>query len=376
MAPVEFAYIPSPTRNVWYVGPVPLRAYAIAIIVGIALAVWIADRRWVARGGRSGTVADIAVWAVIAGLVGGRLYHVMTDPELYFGQGRHPLDALKIWQGGLGIWGAIALGAVGAWIGARRKGISFAAFADAAAPGIAVAQAVGRLGNWFNNELYGRATTRPWGLTIYDIDPATHRARVIDGSPFVLGHFQPTFLYEIMWNLGVAGVVLWADRRFRLGRGRAFALYAMAYTVGRLWIETLRVDHANHILGLRLNIWTCVVVFLLALLWFVTHRGPREQVVEVAADGGSAPQRGDATDAAAKGNDSAAGAGGGDAGDPGEPHTAGASVNGNRHMARAGTSANGRGAVSEADSADSDAAGDVNRQAAPADVSSAGVDDA
>jgi len=293
---VELAYIPSPTSNVWYLGPVPLRAYAIAIIVGIGVAVWLADRRWVARGGRSGTVADIAVWAVIFGLVGGRLYHVLTDPELYFGAGRHPVDAFKIWQGGLGIWGAIGMGALGAWIAARRRGISFGAFADAAAPAVALAQGIGRIGNWFNNELYGRATTRPWGLTIYDIDPATHHARRVDGDPVVLGHFQPTFLYELVWDVGVAGVVIWADRRFRLGRGRAFALYAMAYTVGRLWVEFLRVDQANHILGLRLNVWTSMVVFLGALVLFVTRRGPREQNVEPVTVDGRSLEAGEAGD--------------------------------------------------------------------------------
>ncbi|HEX5494500.1 MAG TPA: prolipoprotein diacylglyceryl transferase [Mycobacteriales bacterium] len=282
---MELAYIPSPTRNVWYIGPVPLRAYAIAIIVGIVVAVWLADRRWVARGGRSGMVADIAVWAVIFGLVGGRLYHVLTDPELYFGTGRHPIDAFKVWQGGLGIWGAVALGAVGAWIGARRHGVRFSVFADAAAPGVALAQGIGRIGNWFNNELYGRATTKPWGLTVHDIDPSTHHARELAGKPVVLGHFQPTFLYELIWDVGVAGVVIWADRRFRLGRGRAFALYAMAYTAGRVWVEMLRVDPANHFLGLRLNVWTCAIVFLAALLFFLLRRGPREQGVELATAG-------------------------------------------------------------------------------------------
>lgn len=282
MDQVEYAYIPSPTQNVWYIGPVPLRAYAIAIIIGIVAAVWLADRRWVARGGRSGMVADIAVWAVIFGLVGGRLYHVLTDPELYFGTGRHPIDVFKVWQGGLGIWGAVAMGALGAWIGARRRGVRFSVFADAAAPAVALAQGIGRIGNWFNNELYGHATTKPWGLTIYDIDPNTHHAREVAGKPFVLGHFQPTFLYELVWDLGVAGLVIWADRRFRLGRGRAFALYAMAYTAGRMWVEFLRVDHANHILGVRLNVWTAGIVFLAALVFFVLRRGPREQGVELA----------------------------------------------------------------------------------------------
>lgn len=277
---VQSAYIPSPTQSVWEIGPVPLRAYALCIIAGIALAIVISERRWVARGGRSGTVTDVAVWAVIFGLVGGRLYHVLTNPELYFGEGEEPIDAVKIWEGGLGIWGAIALGTVGAWIACRRKGVAFAPFADAAAPGIAVAQAVGRIGNWFNNELYGRVTDLPWGLTIYDFN-GTNEARQINGQNVELGQFHPTFLYELLWNLGVALLLIWADRRFKMGRGRVFALYVMAYTLGRGWIETLRdFDDAHEFFGIRLNVYTSVVVFLAGLAWFVTHRGPREKVVE------------------------------------------------------------------------------------------------
>jgi len=262
---MNLAYLPSPTRNVWHLGPFPLRAYALCIIAGAILACVIGERRWVARGGKRGEVSDVAVWAIPFGLVGARLYHVITDPELYFGAGGHPIDAFKIWDGGLGIWGAIALGAVGAWIALRRRGIAFTAFADAVAPGIAVAQAVGRLGNWFNNELYGRPTTLPWGLTIHQIDP------MMPSMNMVIGHFQPTFLYELLWDLGVAGLVVWADRRFGLNRGRAFALYVMAYTAGRAWIEYLRVDHANHFLGLRLNDWTAAVVFLVALGYFLSR---------------------------------------------------------------------------------------------------------
>ena len=265
--------IPSPPRAVWHIGPFPLRAYAFFIIVGIVVAIWIGERRWVARGGRRGTVSDIAVWAVPFGLVGGRLYHVVTAPELYFGAGRRPIEALYIWQGGLGIWGAIALGFVGAWIGCRRRGIPTGAFADAVAPGIAVAQAIGRLGNWFNQELYGRATDLPW---------AVHITRPADGGQ--PGYYHPTFLYEILWNLGVAALVVWADRRFRLGRGRAFALYVAAYTVGRAWIEALRIDPAHHFLGLRLNHWTSLVVFLGAVAYLILRRGPREDAVEPVVD--------------------------------------------------------------------------------------------
>ncbi|MBA2416627.1 MAG: prolipoprotein diacylglyceryl transferase [Geodermatophilaceae bacterium] len=271
------AAIPSPTQGVWQIGPVPIRAYALCIIVGIGVAVWIAERRYVARGGRRGDITDIAVTAVPFGIVGGRLYHVISTPEPYFGEGGNPVDALKIWQGGLGIWGAVALGGVGAWIACRRRGLRLPPMADAMAPGVVVAQAIGRLGNWFNNELYGRPTDAAWGLTIYEQVPGGGRAATdADGEPIVVGTFQPTFLYELVWNLGVAALVIWADRRFRLGHGRAFALYVAAYCAGRVWIEGLRIDTAERIFGVRLNVWTSIVVFLLAVGWMLTHRRPRE----------------------------------------------------------------------------------------------------
>jgi len=161
------AYIPSPPQGVWHLGPIPIRAYALCIIAGIVIAVYWGEKRFVARGGQPGTVMDVAVFAVPFGLVGGRLYHVATDWSTYFGPGGDPLRALMVWEGGLGIWGAVALGAVGAWIGCRRRGVPLPFFADAVAPAIVVAQAVGRLGNYFNQELYGRETTLPWGLQIF-----------------------------------------------------------------------------------------------------------------------------------------------------------------------------------------------------------------
>ncbi|MER6130001.1 prolipoprotein diacylglyceryl transferase [Streptomyces sp. NPDC001795] len=269
---MELAYIPSPSRGVLYLGPIPLRGYAFCIIIGVFVAVWLGNKRWIARGGRSGTVADIAVWAVPFGLVGGRLYHVITDYELYFSDGRDWVDAFKVWQGGLGIWGAIALGAIGAWIGCRRRGIPLPAYADAVAPGIAFAQAIGRWGNWFNQELYGRPTDLPWAL---------HITSSADGR--VPGYYHPTFLYESLWCIGVGFLVIWADRRFKLGHGRAFALYVAAYCVGRGWIEYMRVDDAHHILGLRLNDWTAMLVFLCAVAYIVVSsrlRPGREEVVE------------------------------------------------------------------------------------------------
>ena len=272
------ASIPSPDQGVWYLGPFPLRAYALAIITGVVVAVWLGEKRWVARGGKPGQVGDIAIWAVPFGLVGGRLYHVITDYQLYFGEGRDPVTALYVWQGGLGIWGAVALGAVGAWIGARQAGVKFLPLADALAPGIVIAQAIGRWGNWFNQELFGRPTTLPWGL---EIDPEHRPEGYAD-----VATFHPTYLYEFVWNLGVAGLVIWADRRFRLGYGRAFALYVMGYTAGRAWIEHLRIDDVqmNDVLGLRLNVWTSIVLFTVAAAYFVwsSRRHPgREEVVLV-----------------------------------------------------------------------------------------------
>jgi len=307
---VILAAIPSPTQGVWEFGPIPIRAYALFIIVGIVVALWIAEKRYIARGGRPGDMMDIAVTAVPFGIIGGRIYHVITTPEPYFGADGSLIDAVKIWQGGLGIWGAVAFGAVGALIAARRRGLRLAPIGDAMAPGIVIAQAIGRLGNWFNNELYGRPTDAPWGLTIYEQVPGGGRAATgVDGEPVALGTFQPTFLYELVWDLGVAGLVIWADRRFRLGRGRAFALYVAAYCAGRLWIELLRIDTAEEILGLRLNVWTSIIVFALAVFWILSHRGPRETDMFLpgrapgstgTADDGAAADAADGSDRAAK----------------------------------------------------------------------------
>jgi len=276
-AAVILASIPSPDQGVWYLGPVPIRAYALCIIAGVVLAVWLGERRWVARGGKPGQVGDIAIWVVPFGLVGGRLYHVITDWRLYFGEGQDPVTALYVWQGGLGIWGAVALGALGAWIGCRVHKVRFLAFGDAIVPGVIIAQAIGRWGNWFNQELYGRPTTLPWGL---EIDPE----RRVDGyGDFAT--FHPTYLYECLWNLGVAGLLIWADRRFRLGYGRVFALYVMGYTAGRGWIEHLRIDEVQEddVFGLRLNVWSSLVVFVFGLALFLwsarRHPGREEQVL-------------------------------------------------------------------------------------------------
>ncbi|MEJ7633434.1 prolipoprotein diacylglyceryl transferase [Aeromicrobium sp.] len=257
-------FIPSPSSGVWEIGPVPLRAYALGIIIGALVAIWIGERRFQARGGREGLIGDVAIWAIPFGIVGARMYHVATDPELYFGEGKQAIDALKIWQGGLGIWGAIAGGALGALIACRRYDVSLSSVADAVAPGLLVAQAIGRIGNYFNQELFGKPTTAPWGL---EIDVANRP----DGYA-QFATFHPTFLYELLWNLAAAALIIAIDRRVKLTGGRAFALYAMLYTSGRVWIEALRIDTVNHIGPFRLNVWTSIIVFVLAAAFFFATR--------------------------------------------------------------------------------------------------------
>ncbi|TNM45173.1 prolipoprotein diacylglyceryl transferase [Nocardioides albidus] len=292
------ATIPSPSQGVWHLGPFPLRGYALCIILGIVVAIWIGERRWQARGGTLGEIQDVAIWAVPFGLVGARLYHVATDWEKYFGDGGKPVEALYVWHGGLGIWGGVGLGAVGALIGARRRGIRVLPLLDTLAPGVLVAQAIGRWGNWFNQELYGRPTDLPWGL---EIDRAHFSGAYLAQNPDVpsvdqcastpdlagcVATFHPTYLYECLWNLAAFALIIWLERRFRLGHGRVLAVYVMAYTLGRGWIEDLRIDDVqlDDVLGLRFNVWTSIVLFVLAAAYFVwasRNRPGREESVYV-----------------------------------------------------------------------------------------------
>ncbi|MGA9148736.1 MAG: prolipoprotein diacylglyceryl transferase [Candidatus Nanopelagicales bacterium] len=255
-------FIPSPSSGVWNLGPLPVRAYALCILIGIVVGVMVGNRRWAARGGKSGFITDAALWAVPFGIVGARLYHVCTDYPTYFGPNGLGLGAaLKVWNGGLGIWGAVVGGALGAWIACRRAGVLLPPVADAIAPGVAFAQAIGRWGNWFNQELFGSPTDLPWGL---QIDPANRPPGFAQYETF-----HPTFLYESMWCVLVALLVIWADKRFQLGHGRVFALYVFSYCVGRLVFELVRIDNATLIFGVRVNVFTSILVALGAATYFV-----------------------------------------------------------------------------------------------------------
>ncbi|WP_433829432.1 prolipoprotein diacylglyceryl transferase [Actinoplanes sp. CA-015351] len=302
---MNIAAIPSPTTSVWHLGPFPVRAYALCIIAGMVVATLLMEKRLRNRGVAPWVSLDMVVWAVPFGIVGARVYHLITSPQDYFGAGGDPIRALYIWEGGLGIWGAVIGGALGTWIAARQIGLPFSVFADALAPALPVAQAIGRFGNWFNNELYGKITTLPWGLEIHEMDSANPgHATVIDGEPVTKPDlYHPTFLYEVIWDLGVAGLVWLLDRRFKFGKGRAFALYVMAYTAGRAWIEILRTDEANHFFGVRLNVFTAIVLFVAAAIYFVVAKGPRAYVVPIDAPETEAESAAEAATENAAGSD-------------------------------------------------------------------------
>ena len=253
--------IPSPTSGVLYLGSFPLRAYSLFIIIGIFLAIWLGNKRWISRGGKSGQVSDVAIFAVPFGIIGGRIYHVATDWEKYFGPNQNWVDAFKIWNGGLGIWGAIFFGGIGAWIGCKYYGIKLPPFADEIAPGIIFAQAIGRLGNYFNQELFGRPLDTSWGLEIAE------KYRPVGFENFET--FHPTFLYELIWNVLIGFALIFLDRKFKIGHGRLFALYVAFYSVGRLFIENLRIDEARLLLGVRFNVLTSLLVIIGGLVYFI-----------------------------------------------------------------------------------------------------------
>ena len=271
------ASIPSPSDNSINIGGLELRAYGLAIALGVIAAVWISRRRWAARGGDPDDISRIALWAVLAGLIGARLYHVLTDLHRFEGRWLH---AFAIWEGGLGIPGGLIAGVgTGAFI-AHRRGLPVAELLDVVAPALPVAQAIGRLGNWFNQELFGRPTDLPWGL---EIDPQHRPVGYLD-----VATFHPTFLYEALWNMALAGgLVLWERHHPGARPGRLFALYVAGYAVGRTWVEALRIDPAAHLFGVRWNIWMSAIAFFAAVGWLIFDqwwaRREAEQQPSVAA---------------------------------------------------------------------------------------------
>jgi prolipoprotein diacylglyceryl transferase len=267
------AYIPSPSDGVWHLGPIPIRGYALCIIVGIFAAAVLADRRYRDRGGAVGVINEISTWAVPFGLVGGRIYHVLTDWSTYFGKGGSPIRSLEVWKGGLGIPGAVALGGLGVFIACRRRGVLMPPIADSIAPGLVLAQGLGRWGNWFNQELYGRPSGLPWSVRIDSAHQVGVIAAKYQQSPY--GYYQPTFLYESIWDISTAVILILLDRRYKLGHGRVFALYLVIYGLGRSWIEALRIDPAHHFFGLRLNDWTSIIIVLAGVVGYIVSARSR-----------------------------------------------------------------------------------------------------
>ena len=264
------AYLPSPSTNGLSIGPLRLHVYGLLIACGIAAAVWLSQRRWERIGGEPGTMAKLALWGVPGGLIGARVYSLATSWGV--DTNGHWLRAFAIWQGGLGIWGGVIGGIALGLVGARRYHLPMRPLLDCVAPAFALAQAIGRWGNYFNQELYGRPSKWPWAVRI-------------DNPPGFAPHstFQPTFLYECIWDLVVLGLVIWVERRFRIRRGYLIAAYAAFYTFGRFWTEYLRIDNAHRFLGLRLNDWTSIVVFVVATVVLLT-RGRAAEGDECAGD--------------------------------------------------------------------------------------------
>jgi prolipoprotein diacylglyceryl transferase len=261
-------------------GALTIHTYALCILVGILLAVIVTSRRLTKRGAEPGIVVDIALWAVPLGIIGARFYHVFTHPNDYFFEGANIWNPFEygaiwnIWEGGNAIYGALIGGAVGVLIGCRLTGVRFLSFADALAPGLLLAQAAGRLGNWFNHELFGAPTDLPWGLEISS-DNAAFPAGLADGTLF-----HPTFLYEIVWNLAGVVAILLLERAFNMRWGRAFAVYLIWYGTGRAFLESIRVDPSEMFLGIRVNVWASFAAVLvgIVMLFVLRHRHTGSEV--------------------------------------------------------------------------------------------------
>lgn len=269
---MNLAYIPSPGFSKFSIGPVTIHMYAICILTGIIFAVWILTVRWKKNGGTFDQVLDTTLVAVPCGLVGARLYHCITTPDIYFPPTGNLINILKVWEGGMAIFGGIGVGALAAFLWCRHRRYPFALLADCIAPALMVAQAIGRLGNWFNQELYGMPTTLPWGLKLNDADAIGKSEICYNGQACPTGTlFHPTFLYEMIWNLIGAAIIVWLGHKLVdvLKSGQQFAMYMMWYGLGRTWIESIRINYSTIILGLRVNVWTAIIVFLAGCILFV-----------------------------------------------------------------------------------------------------------
>jgi prolipoprotein diacylglyceryl transferase len=273
--------IPSPSIQYFDLGPLRIHIYALCILLGIALATWITDTRLSRRGAERGVVLDIILWAVPLGIIGARFYHVFTHPADYFYDGADLMRVFYIWEGGNAIFGSLLGGAVGAWIGCKQTGIRFWSFADALAPAMLIAQATGRLGNYFNHELFGQPTTLPWGLEIESTNPA-FPAGLPDGTLF-----HPMFLYEILWNLLGAVIIIALERKIYLRWGKAFGVYLIWYGIGRSVFETYRLDSSETFLSIRTNVWAALLAILIGVLIIViqNRRHPGKEL-SVYAEGG------------------------------------------------------------------------------------------
>ena len=267
------AYIPSPGFSKFQIGPVTIRMCAVCILIGVCCAVWILTRRWKRAGGTFDQVLDLTLVTVPCGLVGARLYHCLSTPAMYFPPTGNPTSILKVWEGGMAIFGGIIGGALAAFLWCRHKRYPFALLLDCLAPGLLVAQAIGRLGNWFNQELYGKPTTLPWGLKLNEkSDAIGHSEICYQGTACPSGTlFHPTFLYEMIWNLIGAVLIVWIGNIYakRLRAGQLAALYMVWYGCGRSWIEEIRINYSTVILGLRTNTWTAILVALCGVALFL-----------------------------------------------------------------------------------------------------------
>jgi prolipoprotein diacylglyceryl transferase len=281
---MPLSFLPSPSDNGFNLGPLFVHYYGLMYVVGIALAIYITRRRWRAAGGDPALVADVATWGVPAGIIGGRIYFDITTPSFI---PHHWWGVFAVWSGGLGVWGGIALGGIVAVWRVRRAGASAGAFANAVAPALLVAQAVGRIGNYFNQELFGKPSALPWAL---EISPS-HRP---DGYQ-AFTTFQPTFLYELIWDLLLAAALVWLGHHRKIRPPGLFALYVVGYSAFRIFEESLRIDSSEHFLGLRLNFYVAGILVIAGLIWFVLSQRRAGPDDPVSLDADPSPDAADAS---------------------------------------------------------------------------------